>query len=387
MKNLVNQRQAVVAAMMSAMLFLAGCGGDADVPGSSGSSASGGTPQFSRMIGSTALRNAAGSLGSIQTYQSSSASGAVSALRTFKTVHLTNAAGATRTHDSERYSQDFARQDMAGFANLGNTCYANAALKFLLHSVGRECLIAHLDMFWENSKDAQETQAAEDFIHLIMGAHAETGLVSNELDAFLRSLQQLAAFNAKKEDQFGFQIIGRQNDASEFLARVSESFGLSALMGSTVDLDKGYVISGEYWATMVLQTGDGTLQGALNQARNVQGAPDWVVSDIEQLGQLPLRLDHSQQVDTAQFDFDQLVQVVVTDQKSQQKSRLTLQPMQVIAHQGTAQSGHYYTYTKEHDGRWTCHDDVRVTVSPRIACGGKPTLINFSVVLKDALIV
>lgn len=239
MKKPLNPRQAFVGAMMAAMLLLTGCGGGSDVStpltGSSGSTGSGvsdaGSGSFTASTFTTAFRNAAGSMGTIETRNVSRSSGTVTTSHVSKAVRLTNAAGAMRTHDFDRYSQDLAGKKMAEAANLGGTGYASAALTSLLQAVDGKSLVDHLEVFWERSSDAAQTQAAEDFIHLILGAHAGTGGVSSELAAFLESLQKLTAFQAMGQETFDAQSMDGENAANAFLLKLSQTFGLAALPG------------------------------------------------------------------------------------------------------------------------------------------------------------
>lgn len=242
MKNPLSPRQAFAGAMMAAMLLLTGCGGGSDMPtpvtGSGNASGSGASDAGSGSVTATTFtsefRNAAGSMGSIETRTVTQSSGGVSSVHVSKAVHLTNAAGATRTHDFDRYSQDLAGKKMAESANLGGTGYASAALTSLLQAVDGKSLVDPLEVFWQQSSDAAQTQAAEDFIHLVLGAHAGTGPVSAELEAFLQSLRKLPAFHGLDQEKFDAQSVEGQNAAHAFLLKLSQTFGLAALPDALV---------------------------------------------------------------------------------------------------------------------------------------------------------
>lgn len=240
LKNQLNQRQSFVGAMLAAMLLLTGCGGESEVStpvtGSGVASGSGasdaGSGSFTASTFTSEFRNAAGSMGAIETRTVSRSSGAGSSVHVSKAVRLSNAAGATRTHDFDRYSQDLAGKKMAETANLGGAGYASAALTSLLQAVDGKSLVDHLEVFWQQSSDAAQTLAAEDFIHLVLGAHAGTGAVTNELEAFLQSLQKMPAFHAMGQEERYAQSMDGQNAAHAFLLQLSDTFGLAALPGA-----------------------------------------------------------------------------------------------------------------------------------------------------------
>lgn len=239
-KNHLNQRQTFVGAMLAAMLLLTGCGGESEVStpvtGSGPASGSGvpdaGSGSFTATTFTSEFRNAAGSMGAIETRNVSRSSGAGSSVHVSKAVRLSNAAGATRAHDFDRYSQELAGKKMAETANLGGTGDASAALTSLLQAVDGKSLVDHLEVFWQQSSDAAQTLAAEDFIHLVLAAHAGTGAVTTELEAFLQSLQKLPAFHAMGQENGDAQPGDGQNAAQAFLLTLSDTFGLAALPGA-----------------------------------------------------------------------------------------------------------------------------------------------------------
>ncbi len=367
-KSPVNPRQAVAAAMLSALFLLTGCGdGSRAADDSSSAGESSVVGDSSVVDDSSSPDDPAPLTGCGGPVDDASSSGSLlQATGMSETMALRSAA-----------SGNVSDKVMAGFPNLGFTCYANATLKFLLYAVGSTRLLDHLEEIGGDLSQAEKAQAARDFSVLILNAQADTEDVPAALLTFFRSLQKLEAFREEKAGELLFPIMGRQHDVSEFLAKLSDSFGLSALMGSPVKFAQDFDEDGRYWPNVVFGPDDGTLDQVLARA----GGADFVVSDVENLHQLTINMVYSGlgQPQVSRFNFDHHPMLRVWDENSSAMFELELKPMQVIGHRGSRDIGHYFTYTHEDQAkRWLLHNDETVKLgSPN---GQKPTLINFAVV-------
>lgn len=283
---------------------------------------------------------------------------------------------------------------MCGFSNFGNTCYANTGLKFLVHSIGRDRLLTHLEAL-KNTNDEKKKDSAEKFINLIDAAYSSDKPVQKELNALLKSLQQHPNFNGKP----GFTIIGEQNDTQEFLAKLGECFDLGGLNENSLMMQTTLIngeekrdpkISSPNFATDVnLISGEDAnldLQGIINKvltsetereirwntddAENtkVKVQNEWVTPHVDKLKRLNLHLNAmdfdlktgEQQRLFLNADFTKPVTITVREKSSGgTRWQLTLEPKDIIVHDSDL--SHYYMYTRDKQNSWTEHNDARVT--------------------------
>lgn len=270
---------------------------------------------------------------------------------------------------------------MAGFDNLGSTCYANAALKFLIHSIGPQRLTRHLQAFAADG-DAQQREAAEGFMQLITDTYSETGPTRQQLSDFLAAVQQLPAFSAINADNaLDFPIVGRQQDTDEFLTKLSQSFQLHALYASEITLHGGldtFATEAQYWTILQPASPDDTLQAILDRTP----AAGWQLSLQRARPHLTVRLENARQdpqalglISHRNFDFNQAVRLHATE--GNLTTILTLEPREVIEFRGTDQSGHYVAYAK--DAQWIRYDDDQVTALSQMPALEQVRFINFAV--------
>ncbi|MFC7206204.1 hypothetical protein ACFQOZ_04765 [Comamonas endophytica] len=269
---------------------------------------------------------------------------------------------------------------MAGFDNLGGTCYANAALKFLIHSTEPERLRKHL-IAQVAAGDEPQREAAMKFVQLIENIHSETAPTQEDLAGFFASLQKLPSFsalNARGDPEF--TIVGRAQDANDFLIKLSESFALHKLHTMALkDDNNAFKTDEEYWTILRPATAQDSLQDILDRT-----APaSWQVTPGQELRQLTIRMEND--VDDGQgprilgnrnFHFDQVVRLKTNDGK--QTTVLTLEPREVIEFIGTDNTGHYIAYAK--DEQWIRYDDGQVTVLDRMPAIENARMINFAIV-------
>lgn len=270
---------------------------------------------------------------------------------------------------------------MAGFENLGNTCYANAALKFLIHSIGPQRLTQHLQAFAADG-DALHREAAESFLQLIAHTYSEAGPTRQQLSDFFATVQQLPAFSAINADNaLDFPIVGRQQDTDEFLMKLSESFQLHALYASEITLQGGldkFATEAQYWTILQPFSPDDTLQAILDRTP----AAGWQLSLQRPRPHLTVRLENSMQdpqglrlLSNHNFDFNQPVRLHATE--GNLTTILTLEPREVIEFRGTDQAGHYVVYAK--DEQWVRYDDAQVTELSQMPALEQVRFINFAI--------
>ncbi|WP_159910607.1 hypothetical protein [Pantoea sp. 18069] len=272
---------------------------------------------------------------------------------------------------------------MGGFSNIGSTCYANSALKFLIHSADAKRLANHLHAFAAASNDGHR-HAAQQFVKLIESTYSQAGPMREDLSNFFASLQALPAFSqVNAAGEWRFQIVGRQQDASEFLMKLSESFDLSALYGTAIalkDFNNQFSTSHEYWTVLKISSPDDSLQDIFDST----DAAGWRVSPGAQPRQLTVRIDSARHdasgthmLGTGNFDFNQAVILHATDAADNSRLTITLEPREVIEFRGADNAGHYRVYAK--DGKWSRHDDDQIHTLDQMPAIDNARLINFAI--------
>lgn len=266
---------------------------------------------------------------------------------------------------------------LAGFANLGSTCYANSMLKLLIHSIGPQRLMEHLSAF-AATRGAPERAAALEFIALIESSSAATGVAPTVLQNFFASLQQLPAFSSlAPSGTLKFSLAGELRDASEFLESLSTSFALGELYGHPIILNDylNRTKSDEvYWTILQPAAPVDSLQDLFDHAL----AEEWLVMPGRAASQLTVAVADEHLFGTLNFDFNQSVQLRATDSSTAEPLLLTLEPREVVEFQGGRSGGHYLSYIK--DGQWFRHDDHQVEALERMPAVQQVRFINFAVV-------
>lgn len=273
---------------------------------------------------------------------------------------------------------------MAGLPNLGATCYANSVLKFLIHSADPQRLAQHLTASFAHG-DAPHSEAAVNFVKLIESSYSENGPAPQDLLNFFASLQKLPAFSQRNAaDELNFPLVGKQQDANVFLAKLSESFELGKLYGYSIvlqDLPNQFKTDEEYWTILQPATGQDSLQDIFDRT----DAARWPVTPGKDLKQLTVRMENA--VDDGQglrmlgnwnFDFNQTVRLQAIDARSNRPLVLTLEPREVIEFRGIDNAGHYLAYIK--DGQWFQHDDDRLKALDRMPAIENVRMINFAII-------
>ncbi len=285
----------------------------------------------------------------------------------------------------ERHIQTTAKDSgkIGGFPNLGNTCYANSSLKFLIHSVGKSALTQHLEEFKQISTDVNAIDAANHFIQLISVCSLPPGSPPSPekaLKALFSSLQKTPEFNETSNGKLQFNIVGDQQDPDDFLATLSSLFNLSTLGNLPIDqgsLAKVLKYPSAFWTPIYPKENDKTLQDTITSNLNnhlkfsdLENTKNFSVSIIANNAQIS-------------FDFNQSIQLSAKNEKGEPVI-LTLKPTEVISFSGKDASGHYRTYKKESSGGWTEHNDSNVTSykgapQKNNSIRETPKFINFSV--------
>ena len=254
---------------------------------------------------------------------------------------------------------------MAGYPDLGNTGYANSALKFLIHSIGPQRLTRHLGEFAQRS-DKPHQAAAQGWIQLIENTYSEREPTPQELTDFFNSLQQLPEFK-------DFTIVGTQ-DAEGFMTALSQSLALHEINAGSIALRDGSNASksdGQYWTTLQSASSDDSLQAVFDRTPPA----DWRFEPRKGPQYLTVKLDDSHHAAPSHrnFDFNQTVQLQITN--GDLTETLVLEPREVMAFSGIDNAGHYVFYAK--DAQWVRYDDEQVTVLTQMPSIENVRFINF----------
>ncbi|WP_454007716.1 type III secretion system effector BopA family protein [Alcaligenes sp. Marseille-Q7550] len=323
-------------------------------------------------------------------------------------------------------------QHVRGFANLGNTCYANSALKFLMFSIGIPKLSEHLQGVINRSDDEGKKTCAEKFMNVINASIENNpnskktfivGYVKEELADFFEELQKQPAFgNMDGSGEIGFKIVGEQQDARDFLARITDLFELNGKDFSPINLEskwKYYDLEREasdnpvpaYYKVVTINDASTSLQGIIDKTyaaepgvavrwnsddtENVQATKinRWIVDEIEKLDRFNLNIEAVQEgpidspakkLNLQSIDFNSKVKMPVLDKSTNQTWVVSLEPRDVVIHAGNTTGGHYYMYSKLSKG-WSKHNDSMVSLEAHIPPREQPKLISFAVVEKQLL--
>lgn len=332
-----------------------------------------------------------------------------------KKMIVRGSAGRAQSRASQDQSGSNASR-LAGFANFsGNHCYANAALKVLIHTLGSDRLRSHLMAFCQNSpplKSAAEIAAAHSFMQLITRAESSNVPVHTELHDFLTRLQSLQEFDVRDvHGNYRFGILSHQQDADVFLKKISDLFDLSLIPGG-ISTTISTLTNGQENRTQMtapessrqiwlLSDGMGLqeLMNTINSSEAVQvrwregdksntpvvKSTQIAVADIQQFGRLAIQIVALNPSHASKLDLDQTVTLAVFDQKTSTQKMVTLEARAVCAHRGPDGAGHYMAYLKEDDKKWTLHDDSTTRSDSTIRSGEFPKMIVFAVThVKDA---
>ena len=300
-----------------------------------------------------------------------------------------------------------ARIPAVGLPNLGNTCYANASIKFLVGTTGIRPLFHHLHDLSRTEAIANapaRAAAIGEFMDLLGSLQSHS---SPDMRPFLNALRQtdeLKAFN-----------LFVMNDAQEFLAKLDSIFALDGIKGSSVSIRETLVNGAHTRARpdersfsheVNVAARNMSLQDIVNlgiasdtvEIRWAEGDANNVavqknrqyVADLDSLDRFNLHIN-ALQYDVAtdemtkvriNADFNQPVVLPVLDSKTGKEWLVTLEPKDMIIHSGSAMGGHYYMYSKEGNSHWIVHDDRTVQVNDEVRRSDQPKFISFEVVDK-----
>jgi len=270
---------------------------------------------------------------------------------------------------------------MQAFSNLGSTCYANSALKFLIHSTGTKRLVQHLNTF-AGSADAPQREAAQAFVQLIESSYSETMPTRQELENFFAALQKLPAFSSLDDAQvLDFPLVGEQQDANRFLTKLSQAFALHSLHAEGIALQddaNAFKKNEEYWTVLQPLSANDTLQEVLDRTR----PGDWKLKLDHKAPHLTVRMENAIRGDhtllsNRNFNFNETVQLQVLTRGGRTRM-LTLEPREVVEFRGSDNAGHYLVYVKD-GGQWFQHNDELVTALDQMPSIDNARLINFAI--------
>ena len=275
---------------------------------------------------------------------------------------------------------EFSGRKMQGFTNVGATCYANAALKFLIHSIGPSKLISHLEEITQIPVTGEEMAAVFGMADMIRKAHAVHEGNKDEMIDLFDAIEATGIHGGK--------IIGSPSSSGHFYTSLFQIFKIERCQSAGFSLRKTIVQSSgaeetteDLVPTLYPSRDDLDLQSLVESRPALFGYKEHVflVSDEDSLKTVNFMISTARGAKTDQLDFDHSVHIPVLSKKTGKVYLAQLKPKAITSATSSGDEiSHYIAYLKYENG-WALHDDW--TVSDSHPNQGKlyPELISFSV--------
>lgn len=288
-------------------------------------------------------------------------------------------------------ADDFSGKKMIGFANLGQTCYANAALKLLIHSIGPAALMAHLENI-SATISPEKIESLQEFVTLIRTAHTPQQSTAGVMNSFFTTLGQTDHFYLGK-------IIGQAQGTSYFYVAMHRLFEIEkinngdfSLIRESIRTDGSKKIEQQSDILHILlpDADDMDLQALVNTYSRKTDASStqqyqFQTSDEKAVRTVNFMVGSGVGSKTDQLNLNDTVTIPVINRISGKKFTATLKAKAIVFPK-SSQPGvtHYVSYLK-YDGKgFSLHNDSSVTDGIEIQEKNYPELISFTVVKMEA---
>jgi hypothetical protein len=299
---------------------------------------------------------------------------------------LTSASSKQAVGSAPAAADEFSGKKMMGFANVGQTCYANAALKLLIHSIGPGALMSHLENI-SASISPEKIESAQKFSALIRAAHTPQQSNAGMMKDFFTTLD--------KTDHFYLgNIIGQAQGTSYFYASMHKLFEIEKINNGDFSLIRES--AGTNGSKRTEQQSD-ILHMLLPDADNMdlqalvdtysRGAEAWSthryqfqVSDEKALKTVNFMVGPGVGSKADQLNFNDTVTIPIVNRISGKRFTATLKAKAIVFPK-SSQPGvtHYVSYLKYDGTGFSLHNDWSVADGVEIKESNYPELISFSV--------
>lgn len=288
-------------------------------------------------------------------------------------------------------ADEFSGKKMIGFTNLGQTCYANAALKLLIHSIGPAALMSHLENI-SATIHPEKIESLQEFVNLIRTAHTPQQSTAGVMKSFFTTLD--------KTDHFYLgRIIGQAQGTSYFYEAMHRLFEIEKIHNGDFSLtreftrtdgSKEFEQQSDILHILLPDADDMDLQALVNTYSRKTDASStqqyqFQTSDEKAVQTVNFMVGPGVGSKTDQLNFNDTVTIPVINRISEKKFIATLKAKAIIFPK-SSQPGvtHYVSYLKYDGPGFSLHNDWSVADDVEIQEKNYPELISFSVVKMEA---